>query len=276
MHISDFKYFKGTVKENGYVAIPDLKRDRPSVGQFIKMANLDIVLTRPTAFLYVDGFLVSQSDNGMREPVKVSKAAILKSGTSYIAHEWVYTFKNKEHLKHVNMITSTCASGVQAIWEAEALLESGMVEEVIVIGAERTTDATLSLFSELRIPVTCGDGFAYMRLCRGYGIHDPVWKYTYQQNPFYFPKEVLDTLKPEYPVDYVKLHGTGTPSNTEGESGLAAIATPITYKQDIGHTQGVSALLETCMVLDDPEIMGKILVTANGLGGFYGSFLVVK
>ena len=115
-----------------------------------------------------------------------------------------------------------------------------------------------------------------MRLCNGKGINDPVWKYTYQQNPFYFPKEVLDTLIPEYPVDYVKLHGTGTPSNTEGESGLASIGTPITYKQDIGHTQGVSALLETCMVLDDSKIKGRILVTANGLGGFYGSFLVVK
>jgi hypothetical protein len=30
------------------------------------------------------------------------------------------------------------------------------------------------------------------------------------------------------------------------------------------------------MVLDDPKIKGRILVTANGLGGFYGSFLVVK
>ena len=276
MHISEFKYVKGTVKEDGYVAIPELKRDRPSVGQFIKMANLDIVLTRPTAFLYVDGFLVSQADNGMREPARVSKSAIMKSGTSYIAHEWVHTFKNKEHLKHVNMITSTCASGVQAVWEAKALLNSGMVEEVIIIGAERITDSTISLFKELRIPITCGDGFAYMRLCNGKGINDPVWKYTYQQNPFYFPKEVLDTLIPEYPVDYVKLHGTGTPSNTEGESGLAGIGIPLTYKQDIGHTQGVSALLETCMVLDDPKIKGRILVTANGLGGFYGSFLVVK
>lgn len=276
MRIIEFKYLKGTAREDGFVAIPELKRDRPSVGQFIKLAGLDVTLTRPTAFLYVDGFLVSQADNGLRETPATSRSAIIKSGTSYIAHEWIHTFKNKEHLKHVNMVTSTCASGIQAVWEAENLLGSGLVDEVVIIGAERTTDATLSLFKELRVPVTCGDGFAFMRLERGEGLHNPVWKYTHQRNPFYFPREVLDTLIPDDPVDYVKLHGTGTPSNTEGESGLAAIATPITYKQDIGHTQGVSALLEACMVLDDPDIKGKVLVTANGLGGFYGSFLVVK
>lgn len=276
MHISEFKYFRGTEPEDGYVAIPELKRNRPSVGQFIKMAELDIVLTRPTAFLYVDGFQVSQADNGMREATQVSRSAIIKTGTSYIAHEWIHTFKNKEHLKHVNLISSTCASGIQAVWEAQCLLETGAVEEVIIIGAERITDSTLALFRELRIPLICGDGFAYMRLTRGEGLGNAVWKYTYQQNPFYFSREVLDTLIPDYPVDFVKLHGTGTPSNTLAEAGLASIATPITYKQDIGHSQGVSALLETCMVLDDPEITGKILVTANGLGGFYGSFLVTK
>lgn len=276
MHISEYRYLRGTVKEDGFMAIPELKRTRPSVGQFIKLAGLDIELTRPTAFLYVDGFSVSQSEHGMTSPKEPVKTPVIKMGVSYMAHEWIHTFKNREHLHYVNIISSTCAAGIQAITEANQLLVSGQVEEVIIIGSERTTADTLRLFRELGIPVTCGDGFAYLRLCKGQGIHQPVWKFTYQQNPFYFPKAVLDTLRPEYPVDFVKLHGTGTESNTEAESGLAEIATPITYKQDIGHTQGVSALLEACMVLDDPKVTGKVLVTANGLGGFYGSFLLVK
>ena len=91
-----------------------------------------------------------------------------------------------------------------------------------------------------------------------------------------FPQEVLDTLAPDHPVDFVKLHGTGTASNTLAENNLAALGIPVVYKNIIGHTQGVSSLLETCMVLDDPEISGNILVTANGLGGWYGCFTLIK
>ena len=276
MRISEYKYIKGTELRDGYFAIPELHRTRPSVAQFKKLADLNIVLDKPTAFIYVDGFTFSQSDHGLAPSMTSVKIPQIKTGVSYITHEWVYSFEGKEHLSHVSMVASTCAAGIEALHKANYLLESGTVDEVIVIGGQRTTGDTLKLFSELRIPVTCGDGFVYMKLTKGEGVSDIQWKFTYQNNPFFFPQKVLDTLIPGYPVDFVKLHGTGTNSNAEAEAGLAKIATPITYKQDIGHTQGISPLIETCMVLDDPKVTGKILVTANGLGGYYGAFLLEK
>lgn len=276
MRIIEQKHIHGTEKRDGYIAIPELDREKPSARQFIKLANLDIELKRPTAFLYVDGFSISQAEHGMTQPARPVKTPVLKMGSSYIAHEWVHTFKNKENLKYVNIISSTCAAGIQALFEAEQLLESGTVDEVVIISAERTTPDTIRLFKELRIPVTCGDGFAFVRVERGPGIRHIKWKFTYQQNPFFFPRSEIDTLAPSCPVDFVKLHGTGTKSNTEAESGLAELGQPIIYKDRIGHTQGASALVELCMLMEDDRAKGNCLIAANGAGGFYGSAVVKK
>lgn len=276
MQIIDYKYIHGSEQQPGYIAIPELKRLRPSATQFIKLANLDITLTRPTAFLYIDGFSVSPSDSGLSFTETKNYAPAIKGGVGNTAHSWVHTFKGKEHLVKVDIISSTCAASIQAIYEANQLLYSGIVDEVILIGGERITDETLRLFRELKIPLTCGDGFAYMRLGRGSGIDDCKWKYAYNRNPFTFEREVIDTLIPEYPVDFVKLHGTGTETNNAAEAGLEEIGTPIKYKPRIGHTQGISGLVETCMALEDDRLRGTILVTANGLGGFYGAFTLTK
>ncbi|MCP4487734.1 MAG: hypothetical protein GY820_10520 [Gammaproteobacteria bacterium] len=279
MRIIDYHSIHGTEQRDGYIAIPGLDRDKSSVAEFRKLSNLEITLTRPTAFIYVDGFSVSQAEAGLNDQCGERKMPILRSGSSYIAHEWLYRMKGRKHIKHVNIVSSTCAAGIQALWEANNLLHdvNGEIEEVIIIGGERTTPSTIRLFKELRIPVTCGDGFVFIRIgSGGFDITQVNWKFAFNNNPFQFKKEDIDTLAPGCRVGYVKLHGTGTPSNTEAESGLAELGTPLEYKSKIGHTQGVSALLETCMVLDDPKLKGRILVTANGLGGFYGSFLLTK
>lgn len=281
MFIIDHKHIKGTERKENQIVIPELDRYKSSVQQFIRLANLDITLTKPTAFLYVDGFSTSQAESGINTPSTKKYVPAIKSGSSYIMHEWIYTFKGKEHLQHANVISSTCAAGIQALYEAEKLLNGTDIQEVIIIGGERITDDTLRLFRELNIPLICGDGFVYMKLGRdnlqmdSY-IQDIKWKYSWQKNPFYFPREVIDTLIPDYPVDYVKLHGTGTESNTAAEAGLAQIAKPIVYKPLIGHCQGISSLIETSILLDDTEISGRILVVANGLGGFYGAFTLLK
>lgn len=286
MYIIDYKYIHGTESKGNYIAIPELNRYKSSVKQFINLAKLDITLDKPTAFLYVDGFCTSQAESGISTPVAKNYVPAIKSGSSYIMHEWIYIFKGKEHLKYANIINSTCAAGIQALYEAERLLNDGDIQEVIIIGGERITDDTLRLFRELGIPILCGDGFFYMKVSNGnyhfkdikcsYNVSDIKWRYQYNQNPFQFSREVLDTLLPTYPVSYVKLHGTGTEANTTAEYGLASLSIPIVYKSTIGHTQGVSSLLETCLVLDDETVSGNILVTANGLGGFYGAFTLSK
>lgn len=279
MQVIEYKYIHGTERRGNYVAIPELNRLKPSARQFIALAELDIVLTKPTAFLYLEGFSISQSDSGLNTVSMRNYIPALRAGSSYIAHEWVQSFKGKEHLAKLDLLSGTCAAGIQAVYEAERLLNEGQVEEVIIIGCERTTPDTLRLFKELNIDIMCGDGLVYMRLGLepgGVQLVDSKWKFAYSKNPFAFTKETLDTLIPSYGIDYVKLHGTGTKSNTKAESGLSTIGSNITYKDAIGHTQGVSALLETCMVIADESVLGSVLVTANGVGGFYGAFTVLK
>ena len=78
-------------------------------------------------------------------------------------------------------------------------------------------------------------------------------------------------------MDVVKSHGSGTTRNTEVE--LAAIREVmvdvgvIEYKSEIGHTQGVSALIELCILLGEPD-WKKSVCLASGLGGFYGGCTV--
>lgn len=282
MYIIDYRYIHGTEERPGYIAIPELSRTDTSVHQFIELAKLNIVLDKPTAFIYVDGFSVSQSEAGIKSSKTCSKIPAIKSAVSYTAHEWAYTFENKEHLQKVDITSGTCASGIQALYEANRLLNDGIIQEVIIIGGERITDFTMKAFKEMRIPITCGDGFFYMKVSNNNGkerkpqVNHIEWKYKYENNPFLFSRETIDTLTPAYPVDFIKLHGTGTTANTVAEAGLSEIAVPITFKHVIGHTQGVSSLLETCIMLDNPTLKGTIMVTANGFGGYYGAFALVK
>lgn len=277
MQILDYKCIAGTELRERYVAIPELHRTKPAAAQFIRLAELDIKLSKPAAFLFIDGFSMSPSETNYTTS-EARYTPVIKTGAAMVAHQWIHTFEGKEWLKHVDVLSGTCAAGIQAMYRAQLLLNSG-IQDVIVIGSERTTADTMRLFKELHIPVTCGDGFIYMRL--GYEDGKPdvgsiTWKFVYNQNPFEFTREQLDMLIPTQPMDYVKLHDTGTEINTVAEAGLAAIAKPISYKSKIGHTQGISALLETGLVLDDDSIMGKILVTANGLGGYHGAFTLTK
>ena len=277
MRIVDYKFIKGTERENGVVVIPELDRNKLAASQFIELAQLDPELTVPTAFIYIGGATVSQSEAGLGTGNGVYFPAI-KSGNAFCAHQWIKSFTCKEWIERMEVVDGTCAAGIRALQMAQEILydPSNDIKEVLILGHERITAETQRLFKELGIPVTCGDGFAYMRVAQGWDICMVNWKWAYNINPFVFTRESLDTLIPECSVGYVKLHGTGTESNTEAEAGLAELGTPVLYKPEIGHTQGISALLETCMVLDDPKIRGRILVTANGLGGYYGSFVLTK
>ena len=104
---------------------------------------------------------------------------------------------------------------------------------------------------------------------------------------------------PAHAIGIVKTHGTGTKSNNVAEK--AALESVLSeyvatsYKPTIGHTMGVSGLLETCMLLDDmsngfvPGIknrtendtkflshdvqvpIGKIMSLAAGMGNVYSA-----
>lgn len=277
MQIIDYQYLTGTNADKGYVAITELVRNKPATPQFIELMDLKIELTEPTAFVYIAGTQIDQSESGLNKGTGTYFPA-LKSATTYVAHQWASTFKNIELLTCMEIVNGTCASAIHAIYRAHEIIMDPLnpAKHVIIIGHERTTQETIRLFKELGIKVICGDGFVYMKLDMGFVISKPRWCWAYNENPFMFTRETLDKLIPDYKVGYVKLHGSGTPSNDEAERGLELLATPLRYKSAIGHTQGISALLETCLILDDPTIRGRIIVVANGLGGYYGSFTLTK
>jgi hypothetical protein len=277
MRIIDYSYIAGTHLRDNIVTIPELNRTKPAVGQFVKLGDLNVKLTCPTALICIDGTVTHQSEAGLINALAPYTVAIKRTSV-YAAHEWASSFQNTEWLVSMEIVNGTCAAAIQAVYRARQIIMSAEhdAEEVIIIGHERICTDTVRLFRELGIDVVCGDGLVYMRLGIGFDIGRPVWKWAYNKNPFNFTRETLDTLIPYYRVGYVKLHGTGTASNTEAERGLEELATPLWYKSMIGHTQGISALLETCLILDDPNIRGRILVTANGLGGYYGAFTLTK
>jgi len=278
MRIVDYQYIHGTERQGNCWVIPELNREKPAAPQFMELASFNRKLTCPTAFIYIDGATVAQGESGLGLGNGKFTPAI-KSGSTYTAHQWCSVFENIEWLESMAVVSGTCASAIEGLALAERIFDARFsdIQEVILIGHERITEDTLRLFRELGIPVVCGDGFVYVRLEKcGYEVTDINWRWAYNVNPFQFTRDTLDQLIPSYRVGYVKLHGTGTASNEEAERGLAAVATPLRYKEEIGHTQGISALLETCMVLDDPKIRGRILCTANGLGGYYGSFTLTK
>lgn len=277
MRIIDYKYIHGTDRFPGVIQIPELDRSKPATPQFIELADLNIELTVPTALICIDSTPIHESDAGLSDKCSGKYTPAIRTLSCYSAHQWCSTFKNIELLESLSVSAGSCASAIQAIRMADAIISGGAgIEEVIIIGHERISPDTVRLFRELGINITCGDGFVYMKLGPGYDISNPEWRWQYNKNPFVFTRETLDELIPAYRIGYVKLHGTGTPCNTEAEAGLAEVATPLVYKDKIGHTQGISALLETCLVLDDPNIRGRILVTANGLGGYYGAFTLTK
>lgn len=277
MQIIDYKYLHGTNADKGYVAITELVRNKPATPQFIELMDLKIELTEPTAFVYIAGTQIDQSESGLNTGTGTYFPAI-KSSTPYVAHQWASTFNNIELLVSMEVVNGTCASAIHAIYRAHEIIMDPInpAENVIIIGHERITQETMRLFKELGVKITCGDGFVYMKLSAGIDISIPKWLWAYNKNPFVFTKKTLNNLIPAYKVGYVKLHGTGTPCNNKAEQGLEDLSTPLYYKPMIGHTQGISALLETCILLDDENIRGRILVVANGLGGYYGSFTLTK
>ena len=96
MRIIDYHSITGTYVRDKIVTIPELDRDKPATPQFIELANLNIKLTCPTAFIYIGGTDVHQSESGLSKGTEMFVPAI-KGTSAYVAHQWASTFINNEH-----------------------------------------------------------------------------------------------------------------------------------------------------------------------------------
>lgn len=282
MQVLNKFYTYGTEKYVDRIGIPELNRKEYMTPQYIDMFYdelCSIKLDGKVAVLYVGG--VSMSSCELTEVNTTYKcdveymdnSIVIKSLHSYMMHKYIgILIASGNNVTYANINTDTCASSLYSMYEAEGLLDRGVVDYVVVIAEEKTSRDTMRIFSEHSIPLTVGEGFACIVLGKGNGIGECKWEYSYNRNPFLVSAEGYRKVATEAGV--VKGHKTGTVQNDSAEAEV--FGDTVGYKDKIGHCQGASGLIEVCMVLDDTELVGRVLCVASGLGGFYGSCVVDK
>lgn len=284
MRIRDYFYIKPTINETDHYEIDGVSRDAYATPQFIELSN-EIVLDRITAVLYASGVGMSQSES--RDCTKskgryhgsvpyYDSTVLIKETSAYSIHKWIGSMVNNQLVTFASVNANTCASSMYCLYEAERLLKENVVDEVIIIAEERTSFNTIRIFKEHSIPLVVGDALAIVRLVNdvdGPEIVQTKWAYSYDKNPFGTTQHGYSMVNSA--SDIVKTHGTGTDNNTSAES-VFSDRPMVGYKHEIGHTQGASALLELCMMLDDSRYTGSVLCTASGLGNWYGSCILIK
>lgn len=275
MRIASYK----CITPNAEGIVDTLDRQDYMATQYIELAYdyLDTVtLKGKSAFLYAGGAVLPASearntpDKGIyREKAKQSSICI-RELAAYGMYKWIGCINGKENIEYANINGNTCSSSMHSLYEASKLFEEGY-DEVIIVAEEKTAYNTMRIFDEHNIDIKIGEGLVIMHLVKGDQITDCKWGYEYNRNPF--GTTVSGYKKVFSDCDYVNPHGTGTDNNESAEQAVYGNIPQLRYKESIGHTQGVSGLLELCMVLEEP-IKGSVLCVSSGLGGFYGSCIL--
>lgn len=282
MKVLSYKYV--LPNENGVVE--DLDRQGYMTPQYMTLMMdyiKSIELKGKTAFLYAGGVLLPASearntkDSGKFPEGPNDSGICIRELAAYSMHKWLGSIEGKETVEYVNINGNTCASSMHSLYEAEMLLNNGF-DEVLVVAEEKTSYNTRRVFDEHNIDIKLGEGCAVIHLGKASfpGDEDIVnckWAYEYNKNPFGVTESGYTKVVSD--CDVVKPHGTGTENNEAAESKVFGHMPQLRYKEKYGHTQGVSGLLEVCMVLDE-DLGGRVLCVSSGLGGYYASCIVCK
>lgn len=234
------------------------------------------------AFLYAGGATLPASESRVTEVKRSYREEPMKSGmvvrelSAFCMHKWIGALNDRHLIQYANINANTCASSMYSLYEAEQLLSNGF-DQVVIVAEERTTYNTLRLFDEMGIDLKVSEGLAIIHLGKAssYGTEDitscKVW-YEWNRNPFGTTSNGYMEVYSE--CDFINPHGTGTENNETAEE-VYKHKPQLRYKEMYGHTQGVSGLLEVCLVLDE-QVTGDVLCVSSGLGGFYASCIVHK
>jgi hypothetical protein len=242
----------------------------------------EIELVGKCAFLYAAGAAVTASearnadDKGIYREKEKKSSVVIKELAAYGMHKWIGMINGRTNIRYANVNANTCASSMYSLYEASKLLADGF-DMVMIVAEEKTSYNTLRIFDEHSIDIKVGEGLAVIVLGRASSqadedITDCKWEYEYNRNPFGVTSTGYESVFTE--CDYVNPHGTGTDNNETAENAVYNNTNQLRYKENYGHTQGVSGLLEVCMVMDNEDIKGKVLCVSSGLGGFYGSCIL--
>lgn len=272
------------VKSYKYLVNVELDRKGYMTHQYIELMDeylRSIKLEGKCAFLYAGGVLLSASearnveDSGKYEVSANDSGVCIKEVAAYSMHKWIGRLDGRDLIKYSSINGNTCASSMHSLYEAERLLTEGY-DEVVIVAEEKTSYNTLRIFDEMGIDIKVGEGCVVMHLGKANGpseedITDCKWSYEWNKNPFGVTKSGYESVWTE--CDMVNPHGTGTDHNEQAEDALYGDREQLRYKRAIGHTQGVSGILEVCKVMEE-DVEGEVLCVSSGLGGFYGSCII--
>ncbi|MDR0720117.1 MAG: 3-oxoacyl-ACP synthase [Treponema sp.] len=184
-------------------------------------------------------------------------------------------------------IAAACASSAVAIARGAELINAGFCDAVIAGGADLVSDSIVMGFSSLeslsdtlcnpfsknRKGINLGEGAAFFLLCRedtglgielaGYGASSDAFHMTApEENGNGAKKAMRDALKASGlgadEIDYINLHGTGTPLNDKAE-GRAIEAVFSSHKNRplvsstkpvTGHTLGAAGAIEAAICVE--------------------------
>lgn len=287
MKISSYYHKTGTKKTNLGMEIENIDRDSVSYISYKKYTdeytkNLKPIGNGKQAIIVVGGPMSTHSDvRNILNTAKNSGIAVKMIG-GYGAYNIARMFTGF-NFDFIDIDAMTCASGLSAIHKARRLFEEGYTD-VIIYAVDIIEETQLLLFKQIGVDLLCGDGIGIVHLSTegNYSITDTSFCYNQDSSPMSVSKDgyikAMKNLNLDN-VDFVKMHGSGTERNTEME--IEAIRARgvegkcVGYKEEIGHTQGCSTIVEICMMLDREEF-SKSLVLASGLGGFYGGCIITK
>lgn len=283
--------YKIAYSENKKIELID--RNEYMTSQYINVSKdyinnvSSIDLNSKTAFLYAAGPAIHHSDaRDIKSTVKSASTAV-KSQIGYNVYNIARMFKNIK-IDYISTNANTCASSMFCIHEAKKLIDNDGFTDVIIFASDIVDDTQELLFKQLGVDIKCGDGLAIMHITSSETknsiaeITNTSWCWNLDSSPMAVSEagynKVIDELC-DNNIDSIKVHGSGTARNDEEE--IKAISKLsydkiFSYKSKIGHTQGVSALLELCLLIEEEYKWKNCLVLASGLGGFYGGCVVNK
>jgi len=286
MFVESYTYHTADVKSELFMRIDGIARNKYMTSEYLKkfpdLLGADTVGS--VAFLYAGGPASHHSDIRDINDLSDSGRIVIKGQLGFNAFNLAKKFGD---VQHVSINANTCASSMFSLHEAKALLK--VYDNVIIYAEERVDNALLLLFNQLGVDLVCGDAVAMMHLTSAKTsntiaeITDTAWGWYPDDSPMGVSKEgylsVLSKIDCS-DVTIVKPHGTGTPRNDAEEDSAIAEVFPnvevVKFKPAIGHTQGASALVELCMLLDKYEDSFTGVCMASGLGAMYGCCKVIK
>ena len=211
---------------------------------------------------------------------------LIASCNGSAGERWEDAFDNLLANADLPVFSSSCASGIHALYGARELLMSGAVEEVVVLAADILARSNHENFESLRVlaerPSTAwqssatgfilGEAAVALRLVRSEDdvdrttLHGPeLASDLVEHDGLSSVIEALSLLDPALIVG----QGTGPYANDAAELKAFAsfvdkqvpIATPLTY---FGHTLGASSLLSIALGVLRPSLANSSEITTDG------------